>query len=86
MYRNGSCFCEFYQACQVSKMDWSVIIHGARPSTARDRPSETREFARGGPSRCHFLHSGALETLFYTLYLDNLKPRFLLISHEISSF
>ena len=37
-------------------------------------------------SRCHFLHSEALETLFYTLYLDNLKPRFLLISHEISSF
>ena len=81
------------QACQVSKMDWSVIIRGARPSAARDRPSEAREFARGvrghappgkfWKSRCHFLHSEALETLFYTLYLDNLKPRFLLISHEI---
>ena len=35
------------QACQVSKMDWSVIIRGARPSAARDRPSEAREFARG---------------------------------------
>ena len=28
------------QACQVSKMDWSVIIRGAPPSAAR-------EFARG---------------------------------------
>ena len=28
------------QACQVSKMDWSVIIRGARPS-------EAREFAGG---------------------------------------
>ena len=28
------------QACQVSEMDWSVIIRGARPS-------EAREFARG---------------------------------------
>ena len=35
------------QACQVSKMDWSVVIRGARPSAARDRPSEAREFARG---------------------------------------
>ena len=34
------------QACQVSKMDWSVIICGARLSAARDRPSEAREFAR----------------------------------------
>ena len=28
------------QACQVSKIDWSVIIRGARPSASRDRPSE----------------------------------------------
>ena len=38
---------EIRKAYQVSKMDWSVIIRGARPSAARDRPSEAREFARG---------------------------------------
>ena len=50
-----------WQACQVSKMDWSVIIRGARLSEAREfargarpppspRPSKGREFARGsGP-------------------------------------
>ena len=52
---NGSLFISILQACQVSKMDWSVIIRGARPSAARDRPTFLSIYATAQNKKPGFL-------------------------------